>query len=241
MAIEISPIKIEHEFSARDSIVEKILTLFDFKDGDILVVAQKIISKIEQRTVSLDSVVPSLVAEGLASAYNKDPRIVELILLESKKIIRLSAGIIITETNHGFICANAGIDESNVPLGFATLLPLDPGKSAKTIREEILKKTGKKIAVIISDTFGRPFRVGQTNISLGSAGIGPLLDYSGTKDVFDRKLRVTEIAICDELCGAAELVMAKTNKAPCAVIRNYSYSVQESRSIIREKHLDLFR
>ena len=152
-------------------------------------------------------------------------------------------GLIIVETNHGFICANAGIDESNVVDGFATLLPLNSDKSAELIRSKILNVTGKQTAVIISDTFGRPFRMGQTNCAIGVSGLNPILDYSGTVDSFNRVLRVTAIAIADELSAAAELVMEKTKKCPVCIIRNYSYdstkkSVDE---LIRPENEDLFK
>jgi coenzyme F420-0:L-glutamate ligase/coenzyme F420-1:gamma-L-glutamate ligase len=152
-------------------------------------------------------------------------------------------GILIVETNHGFVCANAGIDESNVKEGFATLLPINSDISAQKIRNDILKQTSKNVAVIISDTFGRPFRMGQTNHAIGISGMTPVLDYSGTPDSFDRLLRVTEIAIADEIASAAELVMGKTLKCPVAIIRNYSFD-QKDHSIdklIRLESEDLFR
>jgi coenzyme F420-0:L-glutamate ligase/coenzyme F420-1:gamma-L-glutamate ligase len=212
-------------------------------DGDILVIAQKVISKQEGRIVALSSVKTSLLSEGISSQYNKDPRIIELILSESKRIVRMKSGLIIVETNHGFICANAGIDESNVADGFATLLPLNSDKSAKLIRNKILDETGKNIAIIIADTFGRPFRMGQTNCAIGISGLNPILDYSGTLDSFDRILRVTAIAIADELSAAAELVMEKTKKSPVVIIRNYSYDLMDKSidELIRPENEDLFK
>ena len=215
----------------------------ELNDGDILVIAQKIISKQEGRIVDLSTVIPSLLSQGLASQYDKDPRIIELILSESKRIVRMKNGILIVETHHGFVCANAGIDESNVKEGFATLLPINSDISAQKIRNNILKETTKNVAVIISDTFGRPFRMGQTNHAIGISGMIPILDYSGTPDSFDRILRVTEIAIADEIASAAELVMGKTLKCPVAIIRNYSFD-QKDHSIdklIRLESEDLFR
>ena len=152
-------------------------------------------------------------------------------------------GLIIVETNHGFICANAGIDESNVADGFATLLPLNSDKSAELIRNKILDETGKNIAIIIADTFGRPFRMGQTNCAIGISGLNPILDYSGTLDSFDRILRVTAIAIADELSAAAELVMEKTIKSPVVIIRNYSYDLMDKSidDLIRPENEDLFK
>jgi coenzyme F420-0 gamma-glutamyl ligase (EC 6.3.2.-) len=165
--LQIIPIPIEKEITVDDDLSELILDSGNVIDGDILVIAQKIISKQEGRVVELSSVSPSLLAEGISSQYNKDPNIIELVLSESKRIVRMKNGIIIVETHGGFICANAGIDESNVVNGFATLLPLNSDISAQIIRANIFKKTGKNVAIIISDTFGRPFRMGQTNCAIG--------------------------------------------------------------------------
>ena len=212
-------------------------------DGDILVIAQKIISKQEGRLVELSTVNPSLLSEGISSQYKKDPRVVELVLSESKRIVRMKNGLIITETKNGFICANSGIDESNVVNGFATLLPLNSDESAEKLRKEIFNETGKNVAVIISDTFGRPFRMGQTNCAIGISGLQPILDYSGTFDSFNRMLRVTAIAIADELSSAAELVMGKTSKCPVVIIRNYSFNSEKHgiQDLIRPENEDLFR
>ena len=241
--LQIFPIPIEKEITLGDDLSELIVNTANLEDGDILVVAQKIISKQEGRLVKLSTLKPSLLADGISSQYKKDPRIIELILSESKRIVRMKNGLIIVETNHGFICANAGIDESNVVNGFATLLPLNSDKSAKLIRSQIFNKTGKKIAVIISDTFGRPFRMGQTNCAIGISGLNPILDYSGTVDSFDRILRVTAIAIADELSAAAELVMEKTKKCPVSIIRDYSYDFKDGsiNDLIRPENQDLFK
>jgi coenzyme F420-0:L-glutamate ligase/coenzyme F420-1:gamma-L-glutamate ligase len=242
MTIEVIPIQLNREIE----IGEKLADLFSktkLQDGDVLVISQKIISKQEGRIVNLATVIPSLLAQGIGSEYNKDPKLLEVILSESKRIVRIENGIIIVETKNGFICANAGVDESNVPNGFATLLPLDPDKSAKNLREEITKKSGKNIAVLISDTFGRPFRMGQTDCAIGVSGIDSILDYEGKKDTFGKTLRVTAIAIADELCSAAELVMGKTLGVPAAIIRNYKFTSSEdtAKSLIRPKEEDLFR
>ena len=241
--MQILPVHIEKEITSDDNLSKIIINSADIDDGDILVIAQKVISKQEGRIVDLSSVKTSLLSEGISSQYNKDPRIVELILSESKRIVRMKSGLIIVETNHGFICANAGIDESNVADGFATLLPLNSDKSAELIRNKILDETGKNIAIIIADTFGRPFRMGQTNCAIGISGLNPILDYSGTLDSFDRILRVTAIAIADELSAAAELVMEKTKKCPVSLIRNYSYDFEENSidELIRPENEDLFK
>jgi len=243
MCLQILPVPIEKEITSDDNLSKIIINSADIDDGDILVIAQKVISKQEGRIVELSSVKPSLLSEGISSQYNKDPRIVELILSESKRIVRMKSGLIIVETNHGFICANAGIDESNVADGFATLLPLNSDKSAKLIRNKILDETGKNIAIIIADTFGRPFRMGQTNCAIGISGLNPILDYSGTLDSFDRILRVTAIAIADELSAAAELVMEKTKKSPVVIIRNYPYDLMDKSidDLIRPENEDLFK
>ena len=243
MCLQILPVHIEKEITPDDNLSKIIINSADIDDGDILVIAQKVISKQEGRIVELSSVKPSLLSEGISSQYNKYPRIIELILSESKRIVRMKSGLIIVETNHGFICANAGIDESNVADGFATLLPLNSDKSAKLIRNKILDETGKNIAIIIADTFGRPFRMGQTNCAIGISGLNPILDYSGTLDSFDRILRVTAIAIADELSAAAELVMEKTKKSPVVIIRNYPYDLMDKSidDLIRPENEDLFK
>jgi len=241
--LQIIPIFIEKEITTNDDLSELILSSGNILDGDILVIAQKIISKQEGRIVELSSVSPSLLAEGISSQYNKDPNIVELILSESKRIVRMNNGILIVETHDGLICANAGIDESNVMDGYATLLPLDSDISAQIIRRNILKKTGKNVAVIISDTFGRPFRMGQTNCAIGISGLNPILDYAGTMDSFKRILHVTAIAVADELSSSAELVMEKAKKCPVAIIRDYSFIVGENKinDLIRPDNEDLFK
>lgn len=241
--MKILPVHIEKEIEPSDDLSELIISSSQIEDGDILVIAQKIISKQEGRLVDLSTVKPSLLSEGISSQYQKDPRITELILSESKRIIRMKNGILIVETNDGLICANAGIDESNVKEGFATLLPLNSDQSAKNIREKIFKKINKDVAVVISDTFGRPFRMGQTNCAIGIAGLSPIIDYEGTQDTFGKILRVTAIAIADELSAASELVMGKTLKTPVAIVRDYSFKRSEdgTNELIRPEHEDLFR
>ena len=241
--MQIIPLYIEKEIQSSDDLSELILTSSDLIDGDILVVAQKIISKQEGRIVDLSTVTPSLLAEGISSQYHKDPRIVELILSETKRIVRMQNGILVVETHGGLICANAGIDESNVKEGYATLLPINSDMSAQTIRYKILEQTNKNVAVIVSDTFGRPFRMGQTNCAIGISGLNPILDYAGNLDSFKKILRVTAIAVADELSSAAELVMGKTLKCPVAIIRDYSFNIEEHviDELIRPESEDLFR
>ena len=243
MSLEIIPVKIQKEIKSDDDLVDLVLESSEIDDYDIIVFSQKIVSKSEGRILSLSSINPSLLANGIADSYGKDPRLVELILSESKKILRMENGIIIVETKHGFVCANAGIDESNVQDGYATLLPDNPDQSAKLLKSRIEQKTGKNIAVVISDTFGRPFRLGQTNVAIGIAGLEPILDYNGKPDTFGKIMQVTAIAVADEICSTSELVMGKVQKCPIAVIRNYNFSSSTAKiqEMLRSDHDDLFR
>lgn len=241
--MQIIPIHIEKEIDHGDNLSKLIIDSEEIHDGDILIIAQKVVSKQEGRIIQLSSVIPSLLAEGISSEYEKNPQIIELILNESKQIIRMDHGILIVETNNGFICANAGIDESNVKNGFATLLPLNSDISAENIRNEIMKKINKTVSVIIADTFGRPFRMGQINCAIGISGMKPILDYAGTTDSFEKILRITAIAIADELCSAAELVMKKATNCPAAIVRGYDFKNESSsiHDLIRPQNEDLFR
>ena len=245
MSLQIIPVHIKRDIQPSDDLAELILSSskIKFEDKDILVISQKIISKQEGQVINLESIIPSELSVGIASAYEKDPRLVEAILSESERIVRMEHGVIIVQTKHGFICANAGIDESNVENGYATLLPKDSDKSAERIRKRILQQTGKKVAVIISDTFGRPFRLGQTDHAIGVSGIDTILHYEGTKDTFGKTLRVTATAIVDEISSASELVMGKTKKRPAAIIRNFEFDEKSGdiKSILRSKEEDLFR
>ena len=244
--LEIIPVKINKEILKGDDLTKLILSSYSkskFKDDDILIISQKIISKQEGRIVNLSFVIPSILALGIAAEYKKDPKLVEVILSESNRIVRMENEVLITETKNGFICANSGVDESNTEDGYATMLPLDSDKSAQKIKQEILKKTGKNIAVIITDTFGRPFRMGQTNCAIGVSGIDSIRDYKGKKDSFGKIMRVTEIAISDELCSAAELVMGKTLNSPVAIIRNFKFQRNNGtvNSLMRLENEDFFR
>ena len=245
MTLQIIPIHLKNDIQPKDDLVDQLLSSSktSFENGDVLVVSQKVISKHEGRVVNVESVIPSELSVGIASAYDKDPKLIEIVLSESKRIVRMEHGVIIVQTKHGFICANAGIDESNVENGYATLLPKDSDVSAQKIRMEILQQTGKKVAVIISDTFGRPFRMGQTDHAIGISGMDAILHYEGTLDTFGTILRVTATAISDELCSAAELVMGKTKKCPAAIIKNFEFKENTGniQSILRSKEEDLFR
>jgi len=246
MSLEIIPVTIDKEIEQDDNITELLLSSKskpEIKDNDILIVTQKIISKQEGRTVQLSTITPSLLATGIGSEYRKDPRVIQKILDESRRIVRLNNGVIISETIQGFVCANAGVDESNVKQGYVTLLPNDANASAQKLRANIKKKTGKNVAVIISDTFGRPFRMGQTNCAIGLSGLSAIFNYVGTKDTFGRILHVTEIAVADELCSASELVMGKSLHIPITIIRNYKFNDSNSdiKDLLRSKSEDLFR
>ena len=243
MTLEIIPVKIKKEIESDDNLVDLILESSEVNNGDILIFSQKIVSKNEGRILSLSLVNPSPLANGIANSYGKDPRLVELILSESKRIVRMENGIIIVETKHGFVCANAGIDESNVQDGYATLLPDNPDQSANLLKGRIEQKTGKNIAVIISDTFGRPFRLGQTNVAIGIAGLEPILDYNGKPDTFGKIMQVTAIAVADEICSASELVMGKVEKCPITIVRNYNFNFSNAKiqKLLRSEHDDLFR
>ena len=243
MVLEIIPVKIEEEIEPNTDIIDLVLKSTVINDYDILIFSQKIISKNEGRIVALSSVNPSLLASGIASSYRKDPRLVELILSESKRIVRMQESVIIVESNHGFVCANAGIDESNVMDGYVTLLPEDSDQSADKLKKQIEQRTKKNIAVIISDTFGRPFRLGQTNVAIGIAGMEPIIDYKGKPDTFGKILQVTAMAVADELCSASELVMGKVQNCPVAIVRNFKFDFSDTKiqKLIRPKTEDLFR
>jgi coenzyme F420-0:L-glutamate ligase/coenzyme F420-1:gamma-L-glutamate ligase len=214
------------------------------EDRDIVVVTQKIVSKTEGALVDLKTVEPSELAKTMATDWDKDPRHVEVVLQESRRIVRMDHGVLITETKHGFICANSGVDASNVPgEDMLCLLPKDPDGSAERIREAIRQRTGHTVAVIISDTFGRPWRDGTTDIAIGTAGMDPLKDYRGEADQFGRTLRVSVAAIADEVTGAAELVTGKNQEIPVTLVRGFRYeeSAEGSKTLIRDASLDMFR
>lgn len=214
------------------------------QDGDVLIVTQKIVSKAEGRLVDLDTIAPSPFAEEYARTWQKDARMVETVLREAHRIVRMDRGIIIAETKHGFVCANAGIDRSNVPgASMVTLLPEDPDASAAAIRAAIRERTGATAAVIISDTFGRPWREGATDIAIGVAGMEPLVSHVGTEDPHGYRLNVSVSAVADELTGVAELVMGKVSGIPAALVRGYPFAPAEgsARSLVRSAPLDLFR
>lgn len=212
---------------------------------DILVVTHAVVSRAEGNVVNLDKIVPSEFARDVANQYGKDPALVEVVLRESKRIARMGDGNLITETKHGFVCANSGVDRSNVPgERNVVLLPKDPDLSAEAIRREVKKLTGCDVAVIISDTHGRPLRMGEINVAIGVAGIKPIRDRRGEKDLFGYVLRIKQTAIADELSSTAELVIGQANEGiPVAIIRGYNYPKAENAratELIRPREKDLF-
>ncbi len=248
--IEIIPILIRDDIKKGDNIADLIIKSIKDKneslqENDVVIITHKIISKAEGRTTDLRNIVPSEESKKISSNTGKDPRLVELIISQSNEIVKIERDIIITETKHGFVCANAGIDTSNVGKlsDHVLLLPDDPDESARDIRNDINAKTGVNVGIIISDTFGRPFRKGQVNIAIGVAGIDPIKSYIGKRDMYGKILRVTEIAIADEITSAAELVMGKSSRVPVSIVRGYDFSLNDSSisMVTRSKKDDLFR
>lgn len=228
--ITIIPIKNFPEITEGDDLIELLINCLEnstisIEENDIIVITQKIVSKSESRLRNLE-----------------DVTFEELLAAESTEIIRKRGDLVIARTKHGFICANAGIDKSNIENEHALLLPIDPDKSASKYREQIYARLQKKVAVIISDTFGRPWRVGQVNFAIGSSGIEPLVSYIGSSDTFENELNATEIAIIDEIASSAELVMEKTLNIPIAILRgvNYRDSKNNAKDLIRKKDEDFF-
>lgn len=212
--------------------------------GDIVVVTQKVVSKADGHLIHLKDVTPSPLAQSFAQQWGKDPRHVEVVLQQSRRIVRMDRGVLITETHHGFICANAGVDQSNIEgEEVVAVLPPDPDASARALRQALGARLGFDMAVIISDTFGRPWRNGLVNVAIGLSGIEAVKDYTGQLDAQGYELRVTALAIADELAAAAELVMNKLDNVPVAVIRGYAYPRGEGSltQLVRAAERDLFR
>jgi len=226
---------------------ELIAGVAEIRAGDVVVVSQKIVSKAEGRVRRLASVIPGEEAKRLATRLGKDPALVELILSESREVLRAERGVLIVETRHGLVCANAGVDTSNLPEpGTAALLPEDPDASARRIRAEITAGTGTLPAVIVADSLGRAWRIGQAEISIGCAGIAPLDDWRGRHDASGRRLDATLIAIADEAAAAADLVRAKDSRVPAAIVRGLDRHVTAedgpgAAALRRPPDEDLFR
>ncbi|MHB8510911.1 MAG: coenzyme F420-0:L-glutamate ligase [Actinomycetota bacterium] len=217
------------EVHRSDDIAALIASSCTLQDSDVVVVTQKIVSKSEGRVIAID----------VSEAEQERNRLIEQ---ESVRLVAQRADVMIVETRHGLVCANAGIDASNIEHGYLCLLPLDPDASAEEIRKGLLEKTGRSVAVIVSDTFGRPWRSGQTNIAIGVSGMSPIHSYIGEPDTFGNPMHATEIAIADEIAGAAELVMGKVDRVPVAIVRGFSISGEGSaRMLVRDPASDLFR
>jgi len=216
----------------------------ELADGDVVVVTSKVVSKAEGAVVELADVEPSSFASQFATAWDKDPRVIEVVLRESRRIVRMVGPVLITETRHGFVCANSGVDQSSSGQpGRVAVLPRDPDASARALRARFAV-LGADVAVIVSDTFGRPWREGQTDVAVGIAGLAPLSSYVGQVDPHGHEFRVQELCVADELAGAAELVKGNTSRVPVAVIRGYPWTRDDGasiRAVLREASKDLFR
>jgi coenzyme F420-0:L-glutamate ligase/coenzyme F420-1:gamma-L-glutamate ligase len=248
MSIEILPLAGLPELKPGDDVADAIIRVMRTQDmrvreGDVFVVAQKIVSKAEGRVALLNSVTPSERALGWAKTWGKDARVVELVLREARRIVRMERSLIIAETRHGFVCANAGVDVSNTEPGTAILLPENPDQSARALQARLSGAFACHVGVIVSDTFGRAWREGLVNVALGVAGLSPLLDYRGRLDASGRPLQATVIALADELAAAAELVMGKAERIPVAIIRGVKIFARSGSGadLIRRAENDLFR
>jgi len=247
--MHIIPISLAEEIRPGDSLVEKLLRAFkhlnlSLRKGDVLIVKHKIVSKAEGRFISLDKIKPSASSRAWAKRYKLDARVTELALAESKRVVRRKRGVLITETRHGLICANSGVDASNVDGGHhALLLPEDPDRSAAQLHRELKKRLKLSIAVVITDSFGRPWREGLTEVAIGVAGMQAVRDYRGRRDSHGYPLRVTIEAVADELACAAGLVCGKLNRTPACIIRGFYYRPARGRArdLIRPAATDLFR
>ena len=233
------------EVAPGDDLAVLIAGAIDLVDGDIVVVTSKIVSKAEGRVVDLVDVTPSPFADDWASRWEKDPRVVEVVLAESRRIVRQIGPVLITETRHGLVCANSGVDQSSSGAhDRVVVLPEDPDASARGIRKGLRAAAGVDVAVIVSDTFGRPWREGQTDVAIGIAGMHPLRSYIGEVDPHGHEFRVQELCVADELASAAELVKGNTSRVPVAVVRGFEHKVDEQATmslVVRDAERDLFR
>jgi coenzyme F420-0:L-glutamate ligase / coenzyme F420-1:gamma-L-glutamate ligase len=247
--LRIIPVSLADEIRPGDSLSDKLLQAMQhpklsLKAGDILIVKHKIVSKAEGRLVALDGVTPSVKSRAWARRYNLDARVTEVALGESIRVVRRKGGVLITETHHGFVCANSGVDASNVDGGrHALLLPKEPDRSAAKLHRELKKRLKLSIPVIITDSFGRPWREGLTEVAIGIAGMKAMHDYRGDRDPHGYPLRVTIEAVADELACAAGLVCGKLARTPACIIRGFHYRPGRGRAkdLIRPAATDLFR
>ena len=248
-SIQLIPVPGIGEIRPGDNLTQAILDALTgagmgLENDDIIILAQKIVSKSEGRLVDLATITPSSQAREIAALQGRDPRLIEAILSESLTILRVDPHVLITETRHGFICANAGVDRSNV-VGddWISLLPVDPDQSARQLQRDLEAATGSSLAVIITDTFGRAWREGLTNVVIGLSGMRPLIDLRGQKDDHGKDLSATVLAVADEIAAATGLLMKKTSRIPVVLLRGYRYERGQSRAtdLIRPKERDLFR
>ncbi len=249
MKVEVYGIKIDGEvgsgFDLAKAIVEGAAReAGGLRDGDVVVVTSKVVSKAEGRLVKLSEVEPSDFAKKASEVVNKPPEVVELALREARRVVRMGRGVLVTEDVRGWVSANSGVDVSNAPPGYAILLPVDPDASARKLRDEISRLTGRKVAVVVSDTQGRPLRRGQVDVAIGVAGIKPIRDRRGEADLYGYRLRVKEVAVADEVASAAELVMGQASEAtPIAIVRGALYDLDDlaqARELQRPEEEDLF-
>jgi coenzyme F420-0:L-glutamate ligase/coenzyme F420-1:gamma-L-glutamate ligase len=243
-ALTILPVDGLPEIEPGHDVAALVADRLELIDGDIVVITSKIVSKAEGCAIDLSTVEPSVFAIEWGTRWDKDPRVVEVVLRQSRRIVRQIGPVLITETHHGFVCANSGVDQSSSGANERILvLPADPDDSARRARESF-RQLGVDVGVVITDTFGRPWREGQTDIAIGVAGVNPLYSYIGQHDPHGHEFRVQEICVADELAAAAELVKGNTSRVPVAVIRGYEWEVDETASIapvIRDSSRDLFR
>lgn len=243
-ALTIFPVDGLPEFVVGDDIAAMVADQFALQNGDIVVITSKIVSKVEGCAIELDDVEPSTFAVEWGERFDKDPRVIEVVLRQSKRIVRQIGPILITETRHGFVCANSGVDQSSSGAsGRVLTLPVDSDVSARRARETF-RQRGVDAAVVITDTFGRPWREGQTDVAIGIAGIQPIRSYIGEHDPHGHEFQVQELCIADEIAAAAELVKGNTSRVPVAVVRGYEWTPDDSASfasVIRDSSKDLFR
>ena len=239
--ISIIPVHGLPEIRPDDDLAALVIERVQLEDDDVLVIAQKAVSKAEGRIVELDGIEASERAVEIA-AGERDPREIEVILHEAKRVVRERGPLVITETRHGFICASAGVDHSNAPgPGLLVLLPLDPDASARRLRARVEELTGKRVGVVITDSFGRPFRQGTTDVAIGVAGFEPILDLRGTKDRIGYELRASRTAIADEIAAAADLARGKAEGVPAVIVRGLTLQGDGTgQDIVIEPELDLF-
>jgi coenzyme F420-0:L-glutamate ligase/coenzyme F420-1:gamma-L-glutamate ligase len=239
--ISIIPVRGLPEIAEGDDLAALVAGLIDLEDRDVLVLAQKAVSKAEGRVIRIDSLEASAKAVELAGD-ERDPREVEAVLREAKRIVRERGPLVIAETHHGFVCASAGVDHSNAPEpGTLVLLPLDPDESARVVRERLAELTGRDVGVVVTDSFGRPFRQGTTDVAIGVAGLPPILDLRGTTDRIGYELRSSRVAIADEIAAAADLARGKADGVPAVVVRGLRLDGDgTAREIVIERELDLF-